>query len=124
MAQVECGQVPEPESPHDGFAYVALQELVTRIAHHNTGKLLDDKAGYEVMKKVASDENRHHLFYRDMVTAALERSEEHTSELQSLMRSSNSVFCLKQTKSNGRFAPSHKRLHSRHKFSSHQHFTS
>jgi len=72
MAQVECGQVPEPETPHDGFAYVALQELATRIAHHNTGKLLDDKAGYEVMKKVASDENRHHLFYRDLVSAALE----------------------------------------------------
>ncbi len=72
MAQVECGQVPEPETAHDGFAYVALQELATRIAHHNTGKLLEDKAGYEVMKKVASDENRHHLFYRDLVTAALE----------------------------------------------------
>jgi acyl-[acyl-carrier-protein] desaturase len=72
MAQVECGQVPEPETPHDGFAYVALQELATRIAHHNTGKQLTDKAGYEVMKKVASDENRHHLFYRDLVTAALE----------------------------------------------------
>ena len=72
MAQVECGEVPEPETPHDGFAYVALQELATRIAHHNTGKLLDDKFGYEVMKRVASDENRHHLFYRDMVTAALE----------------------------------------------------
>jgi acyl-[acyl-carrier-protein] desaturase len=72
MAQVECGEVPEPGSVHDGFAYVALQELATRIAHHNTGKLLDDKAGYEVMKKVASDENRHHLFYRDLVTAALE----------------------------------------------------
>ena len=72
MAQVECGQVPEPETPLDGFAYVALQELATRIAHHNTGKLLDDQAGYEVMKKVASDENRHYLFYRDLVTAALE----------------------------------------------------
>ena len=72
MAQVECGEVPEPETPHDGFAYVALQELATRISHHNTGKLLDDKAGYEVMKKVASDENRHHLFYRDLVSAALE----------------------------------------------------
>jgi acyl-[acyl-carrier-protein] desaturase len=72
MAQVECGQVPEPETPHDGFAYVALQELATRISHHNTGKLLEDKAGYEVMKKVASDENRHHLFYRDLVSAALE----------------------------------------------------
>ncbi len=72
MAQVECGEVPEPGTPQDGFAYVALQELATRIAHHNTGKLLDDKAGYEVMKKVASDENRHHLFYRDLVSAALE----------------------------------------------------
>jgi acyl-[acyl-carrier-protein] desaturase len=72
MAQVECGEVPEPETPQDGFAYVALQELATRIAHHNTGKLLEDKAGYEVMKKVASDENRHYLFYRDLVTAALE----------------------------------------------------
>lgn len=72
MAQVECGQVPEPETPHDGFAYVALQELATRIAHHNTGKLLDDRAGYDVMKKVASDENRHHLFYRDLVSAVLE----------------------------------------------------
>src|SRR5918993_550725 len=72
MAQVECGEVPEPETPLDGFAYVALQELATRIAHHNTGKLLTDKAGYEVMKKVASDENRHYLFYRDLVTAALE----------------------------------------------------
>ena len=67
MAQVECGEVPEPETPQDGFAYVALQELATRIAHHNTGKLLTDKAGYDVMKKVASDENRHYLFYRDLV---------------------------------------------------------
>jgi acyl-[acyl-carrier-protein] desaturase len=72
MAQVQCGEVPEPETVLDGFAYVALQELATRIAHHNTGKLLADRAGYEVMKKVASDENRHHLFYRDLVTAALE----------------------------------------------------
>ena len=72
MAQVECGEVPEPETPQDGFAYVALQELATRIAHHNTGKLLTDKAGYDVMKKVASDENRHYLFYRDLVSAALE----------------------------------------------------
>jgi acyl-[acyl-carrier-protein] desaturase len=71
MAQVECGQVPEPQTPADGIAYVALQELATRIAHHNTGKLIDDPAGYEVMKRVASDENRHYLFYRDLVTAAL-----------------------------------------------------
>ena len=52
--------------------YVALQELATRISHHNTGKVIDDPVGYEVMKRVASDENRHHLFYRDLCTAALE----------------------------------------------------
>ena len=72
MAQVSCGQVPEPETPQDGLVYVALQELATRIAHHNTGKVVDDPVGYEVMKRVASDENRHHLFYRDLCTAGLE----------------------------------------------------
>ncbi|MGH9192671.1 MAG: acyl-ACP desaturase [Acidimicrobiales bacterium] len=72
MAQVTCGQVPEPDLPHDGLVYVSLQELATRIAHHNTGKLLDDPVGYEVMKRVASDENRHHLFYRDATAAAVE----------------------------------------------------
>jgi acyl-[acyl-carrier-protein] desaturase len=72
MAQVSCGQVPEPELPQDGMVYVSLQELATRIAHHNTGKMLEDPAGYEVMKRVASDENRHYLFYRDLASAALE----------------------------------------------------
>ena len=71
MAQVSCGQVPEPQLPTDGLVYVALQELATRIAHHNTGKLLDDPAGYEVMKRVAADENRHYLFYRDLSSAGL-----------------------------------------------------
>jgi acyl-[acyl-carrier-protein] desaturase len=72
MAQVERGEVPDPSSVHDGLVYVALQELATRVAHHNTGKLLEDEAGYEVMKRVASDENRHYIFYRDLSTAAIE----------------------------------------------------
>ncbi len=72
MQQVSGGVVPEPPTAADGFAYVALQELATRIAHRNTGKLLEDKAGYDVMARVASDENYHFLFYRDMVKAALE----------------------------------------------------
>ena len=38
MAQVECGQVPDPSTIEHGLVYVALQELATRIAHHNTGK--------------------------------------------------------------------------------------
>jgi acyl-[acyl-carrier-protein] desaturase len=52
--------------------YVALQEIATRIAHRNTGKLLNDPAGEAIMSRVAADENLHHLFYRDLVAAALE----------------------------------------------------
>src|SRR5207253_993338 len=72
MHQVATGQVPQPETVADGLVYVALQELATRIAHRNTGKLLEDDAGYQVMARVAADENLHHLFYRDLTTAALE----------------------------------------------------
>lgn len=72
VAQVESGQVPEPETAADGFVYVALQELATRISHHNTGKRLQEEHGQEVMKRVGSDENLHHLFYRDIVKAAIE----------------------------------------------------
>jgi acyl-[acyl-carrier-protein] desaturase len=50
---------------------VAVQELATRISHRNTGTMLEDKVGYNVMMRLSSDENRHHLFYRDMVTELL-----------------------------------------------------
>lgn len=72
MAQVECGQVPRPDGPQNGLVYVALQELATRVAHHNTGKRLNDAAGRDVMKRVAADENRHYLFYRALADAAFE----------------------------------------------------
>jgi acyl-[acyl-carrier-protein] desaturase len=72
MHQVCGGQVPQPETAVDTLAYVAMQELATRISHRNTGNLLDDDAGYKVMARVAADENLHYLFYRDLVSAALE----------------------------------------------------
>jgi acyl-[acyl-carrier-protein] desaturase len=71
MHQVGTGVVPEPDLPIDGLVYVALQELATRIAHRATGRLLEDRAGYEVMARVATDENHHFLFYRDLTSAAL-----------------------------------------------------
>ena len=72
MVQVAGGAVPHPPTPADSIVYVALQELATRIAHRNTGRMIGDHAGFEVMRRVAADENLHHLFYRDMVSAALE----------------------------------------------------
>ena len=72
MAQVAGGIVPAPGGVLQGFAYVALQELATRVAHRNTAKLMEDRAGYEVMARVAADENLHYLFYKDVIITALE----------------------------------------------------
>lgn len=70
MAQVSGGNVPSPPSVHDALVYLSLQELATRIAHRATGVMIGDPAGERVMSRVAADENLHHLFYRDLATAA------------------------------------------------------
>ncbi|MFM9085364.1 MAG: acyl-ACP desaturase [Acidimicrobiia bacterium] len=72
MAQVRGAQVPAPEDLFEGLAYLSMQELATRIAHRNTGKLIEDEAGQAIMLRVGNDENLHYLFYRDLATAALE----------------------------------------------------
>ncbi len=72
MQQVTGGQVPEPETVPDALVYVTLQEMATRISHRNTGLHLGDSAGSRMMKRIAADENLHHLFYRDLASKALE----------------------------------------------------
>ena len=72
MAQVSKGETPNPASLQHGFVYLALQELATRIAHRSTGRMMGDPAGYDVMMRVAGDENLHQLFYRDLAAAAIE----------------------------------------------------
>ena len=54
------------------MVYVSLQELATRIAHRNTGKLIGDPRGLRGHGPRRRDENLHYLFYRDLATAALE----------------------------------------------------
>ncbi len=74
MAQMSGGEVPRPPTAASGMLYVTMQELATRISHRNTGKLLEehDRAGYDIMRRVAIDENFHFLFYRDIATAGFE----------------------------------------------------
>jgi acyl-[acyl-carrier-protein] desaturase len=61
---------------HDGFiesvAYVALQELATRIAHRNTGIVSGDPACNQLLARIALDENLHMIFYRDLLGAAFD----------------------------------------------------
>jgi acyl-[acyl-carrier-protein] desaturase len=73
MQQVAKGETPIFDTVWAGLVYTTLQELATRIAHRNTGELLDDLAGRSVMRRVAADENLHHLFYRDLATEMLAR---------------------------------------------------
>ena len=65
-----------PEFPHltplDGVAYTTFQELATRISHRNTGTVTQDEGALRVLQRIATDENLHYLFYRDMGSAALE----------------------------------------------------
>ena len=72
MHQVRGAQVPTTGGLYEALAYLSMQELATRIAHRNTGKLIGDQAGQDVMLRVGNDENLHYLFYRDLASAALE----------------------------------------------------
>jgi acyl-[acyl-carrier-protein] desaturase len=55
-----------------GMAYVAFQELATRISHRNTGRYSQDPVADRIMARISADENLHMVFYRDMLAAALE----------------------------------------------------
>lgn len=53
-------------------AYVSFQELATRISHRNTGRYSADPIAEKLLTRVAMDENLHMIFYRNLVSAALE----------------------------------------------------
>jgi acyl-[acyl-carrier-protein] desaturase len=54
-----------------GLAYVAFQELATRISHRNTGRYSSDPVADRIMARIAADENLHMVFYRDMLEEAM-----------------------------------------------------
>src|SRR3546814_6074837 len=83
------------EAPHVALASVTFRrrELVTMLANGDLDLALD--------VALPADERmcRHYLGAEPLVVVARKgRSEEHTSELQSLMRISYAVFCLKKKK--------------------------
>lgn len=71
MTQLQTGyDHASPDTLH-GLAYVAFQELATRIAHRNTGRYSEDPVADRIMVRIAADENMHMVFYRDILKAAL-----------------------------------------------------
>jgi acyl-[acyl-carrier-protein] desaturase len=72
MATVATGfSAPEKDLLRT-LAYVSFQELATRIAHRNTGRLSGDERLERLLSRIATDENLHMVFYRDLVASALE----------------------------------------------------
>ena len=51
--------------------YTSAQELATRVSHRNTGVKADDEVAYEIMKRIAADENYHYIFYKGIVAAMM-----------------------------------------------------
>jgi acyl-[acyl-carrier-protein] desaturase len=74
MTQLLQGYDREATDTLHGLAYVTFQELATRISHRNTGRYSDDPVADRIMVRIAADENLHMVFYRDILTAALEVS--------------------------------------------------
>jgi len=53
-------------------AYVAFQELATRISHRNTGHHSGDPVCDRMLARIATDENLHMVFYRNLLGKAFE----------------------------------------------------
>jgi len=60
------------------LAYVSFQELATRISHRNTGRYTEDPIAEKLLARVSMDENLHMIFYRNLVSAALQFAPDET----------------------------------------------
>jgi acyl-[acyl-carrier-protein] desaturase len=72
MAVMSTGYEKDGKDTLRGVAYVAFQELATRISHRNTGRYSEDPVADRIMARISADENLHMVFYRDIMSAALE----------------------------------------------------
>ena len=91
MVTVSRGWDNKIHDPLDLFVYTATQELATRLSHFNSGKHADDEVAYELMKRIAADENHHFLFYSGVVADMLNHM---PSEVLLSMAKVNAVFAM------------------------------
>ncbi len=54
------------------LAYVSFQELATRVSHRNTGRATGCPIAEQLLARIATDENLHMVFYRNLVNAAFD----------------------------------------------------
>jgi acyl-[acyl-carrier-protein] desaturase len=74
MVHMAAGYDSGDKSSLHALAYVAFQELATRVSHRNTGAATGCPLAEQLLARVATDENLHMVFYRNLVAAALDRA--------------------------------------------------
>ena len=72
MATLQAGFDSGSKPPVHACVYTSFQELATRVAHRNAGRYCEDPVAERLLARIAMDENLHMIFYRNLVTAALE----------------------------------------------------
>jgi acyl-[acyl-carrier-protein] desaturase len=72
MVHMVAGYDSGDKSMLEALAYVSFQELATRISHRNTGRASGCPVAEQLLTRVATDENLHMVFYRNLVDAAFD----------------------------------------------------
>src|SRR3546814_1558171 len=86
-------RIAEYDDPRFGGAGDVEQgQFVQRGGFFTPGELLQQGRAADIGPRL----DKRHQFHQQIDTGLAQRSEEHTSELQSLMRNSYAVFCLKK----------------------------
>jgi acyl-[acyl-carrier-protein] desaturase len=72
MDYMTAGYDSGDKSALEAVTYVSFQELATRVSHRNTGRATGDPIADKLLARIATDENLHMVFYRNLVAAAFD----------------------------------------------------
>jgi acyl-[acyl-carrier-protein] desaturase len=72
MDYMALGYDSGDKTPLEAIAYVSFQELATRVSHRNTGRATGDPIADKLLARIATDENLHMVFYRNLMAAAFD----------------------------------------------------
>lgn len=80
MEHMTAGYDSGDKSMLQGVAYVSFQELATRVSHRNTGRATGCPIAEQLLARIATDENLHMIFYRNIVSAAFDVAPDETMQ--------------------------------------------
>ncbi|HET6878096.1 MAG TPA: acyl-ACP desaturase [Jatrophihabitans sp.] len=74
MQHMQAGYDSGDKTALEALVYVSFQELATRVSHRNTGAATGCPLAEQLLSRIATDENLHMVFYRNLVAEALDRA--------------------------------------------------